>query len=130
MMFYISSVSIDKSGYNEYIRRYAPKKLDKIIDEIDDEEAIYGYTIGLSNSSPAFYDQLWLIDAGDQYIPVLIQNINTSSTMALWSCYIYQDEDDEEEKEELSLDNVIEMVGEGWRKGLRKVIQEEYIDKK
>lgn len=128
-MFYISSVVIGKSGYNEYIRRNAPKKLDKIIDATDDEEAIYGYTIGLPNSRPCFYDQLWLIDAGDKYIPVLIQDINTSSCFAAWSCSIYQDEDDDE-KEELSLDNVIEMVGEGWRKGLRKVIQEEYIDKK
>lgn len=128
-MFYPSSVSIDKSGYNEYIRQNAPKKLDKIIDTIDDDEAIYGFTIGLPNSHVCCYDQLWLIDAGDQYIPVLIQGINTSSGMAMWSCGIYPDED-EEDQTEWSLDDLINFVGEGWRNGLRKVMEKEYINKK
>ena len=125
---YLNEFCIDKSGYNEYIRRYAPKKLDAIIDGLDDEDTIEGYTIGLSNSRNWLYDQLWLIDSPNGYIPVLIQDINTSSGMAGWSCGIYRDE--EEEKGEISLDDIIEMVGEGWRKGLRKVLVENYIKDK
>lgn len=128
-MFYISAVSIDKSGYNEYIRSNAPKQLNTIIDALDDEEAIYGYTIGLPNSRQCFYDQLWLIEAGDEYIPVLIQNINTSSCFAMWSCGIYHDDEGDEEDREWTLDRIIEFVGEGWRKELRKVIEKEYINK-
>ena len=65
---------IDKLGYNE--QRSQTIK--------------YNYfTIGLPNSHPCFYDQIWLIDAGDQYIPVLIQNINTCSCFAEWYCGIY-----------------------------------------
>ena len=129
-MFYISALSIDKSGYNEYIRSNAPKQLNTIIDALDDEEAIYGYTIGLPNSRQCFYDQLWLIEAGDEYIPVLIQNINTSSGMAMWSCGIYPDDEGDEEDREWTLDYLIDFVGEGWRKNLKKVIEVEYINKK
>jgi len=115
-MFYNSAVMIDKSGYNEYIRKYAPKQLDKIIDAIDDEEAIYGYTIGLPNSRQCFYDQLWLIEAGNEYIPVLIQDINTSSGMAMWSCGIYPDDEGDEEDREWTLDRLIDFVGEVGKK--------------
>ena len=122
---YLNEFCIDKSDYNEYIRRYAPKKLDAIIDGLDDEDMIEGYTLGLSNSRNCFYDQLWLIDSPNGYIPVLIENINTSSGMAVWTCGIYRDV-----KGEISLDDIIEMVGEGWRKGLRKVLVENYIKDK
>ena len=127
-MYQPNTFCIDKSGYNEYIRSKSPKQLNKIIDELDDEEAIYGYTIGFSNSRQCHYDSLWIIDAGKEYIPVLIQNINTSSYFAMWCCGIYQDED-EENQIEWSFEDLIEFVGEGWRKTLRKVIQEDYIDK-
>ena len=46
----------------------------------------------------------------------------------MWCCGIYQDED-EENQIEWSFEDLIEFVGEGWRKSLRKVIQENYIDK-
>jgi hypothetical protein len=128
MKFVLTTVIIYKSGYNEYIRDNAPKQLNKIIDKIDEEDIIEGYTIGLPNSSPVCYDQLWLINIRDEYIPVLIQNINTSSYFALWSCGIYQDENDPEDME-LSFDELIDFVHEDWRKGLKKIIQAEYIDK-
>lgn len=124
-----SSVMFDKTGYNEYIRRNAPKQLDKIIDELDDEDCIEGYTIGLSNSRPTYFDQLWLIDTPNGYIPVLIQNVNTSSYFAMWVSDIYCDEEEEDETE-WSLDDVINFVGNGWGKGLKKIIEKEYINKK
>jgi len=121
-IFTPTSVIIDKKGYNEYIRYNSPKQLDKIIDALDDEDLIKGYTIGLPNSSPVCYDQLWLIDTQDKYIPVLIQNINTSSYFALWSCGIYCDEDEVEDIK-MSIDELIDFVGDEWRNGLKKVIQ-------
>ncbi len=121
-------ITIYKSGYNEYISDSAPKQLNNIINTFDDEDIIEGYTFGLPNSNPVCYDQLWLIDAGYQYIPVLIQNINTSSYFALWSCGIYKDENDTQDQE-WSLEELIDFVSEDWRKGLKKVIQEEYINK-
>ena len=121
-------VTIDKLGYNEYIRDNAPKQLNKIINTFDDEDIIEGYTFGLPNSNPVCYDQLWLINTEYQYIPVLIQNINTSSYFALWSCGIYQDENDAEDSE-WSFEELINFVSEDWRKGLKKVIQKEYINK-
>lgn len=125
MKFYPRSVTINKSGYNEYISRNASKRLDDIIDTLDDDDAICGFTVGLPNSHAAFYDQLWLIDAGDHYIPVLIQNINTSSCFAMWSCGIYPDEDEEDETE-WSFDELINFVGEKWRKNLRKALEADY----
>jgi hypothetical protein len=128
MMLIPNVVTIDKLGYNEYIRDNAPKQLNKIINTFDDEDIIEGYTFGLPNSNPVCYDQLWLINTEYQYIPVLIQNINTSSYFALWSCGIYQDENDAEDSE-WSFEELINFVSEDWRKGLKKVIQKEYINK-
>jgi hypothetical protein len=127
MTFIPSALTIDKKDYNEYIRSNSPKQLNKIIDKRDDEDFIEAYTIGLPNSSPVCYDQLWLIDAGDKYIPVLIQNINTSSYFALWSCGIYHDEDNVEDIK-WSIDELIDFVGDEWRNGLKKILLE-YFDK-
>lgn len=124
--FYKREAIINKEGYNEYIRKYAPKQLDKFIDTLDDEDIIEAFTIGFPNSSHSvYYDVLWIIPTSDDNIPVLIQHINTSSCYSLWSCGI-----DEEDIEEIKFDEVIRMVGKGWVKGLRKVITEEYINKK
>ena len=113
---------------NPYIRQSAPKKLDDLIDKLDaDDCALKCYTIKLSNSHPCYYDQLWLFPIDDDVIPVLITNINTSSGMAMWSCEIYRNVFDGDEDGELSLDDVLEFVGKGWRKGLKKVITENYL---
>jgi len=125
-MYYPTSFFIDKSGYNEYIRSHAPKQLNKVIDELDEEDVIDGCRIGLPNNCAWRYDCLWLIDAGKEFIPVLIQNINTSSEMALWSCGISPEEDDEIE---WSFDELINYVGESWQISLKKIIQEKYCDK-
>lgn len=127
MPFYRREALINKEEYDEYIRRYSPKKLDKLIDELDEDDCpLECYTIGLSNSHSCYYDQLWLFPIGDDLIPVLITDINTSSGMAMWSCGIYRDEDEGEDNT-LSLDDLIEFVGKGWRKGLKKVITENYL---
>lgn len=124
-MYYPTSFFIDKSGYNEYIRKYAPKQLNKVIDELDEEDVIDGCRIVLSNNCAWLYDCLWLFDAGNNIIPVLIQNINSKSGMAAWSCGINVEE---EEEIEWSLDELINYVGENWRDGLRNIMQQNYGD--
>ena len=94
-MYYPTSFFIDKSGYNEYIRSHAPKQLNKVIDELDEEDVIDGCRIVLPNNCAWLYDCLWLFDAGNEIIPVLIQNINSKSGMAAWSCGINVEEEEE-----------------------------------
>lgn len=126
-MFYKQKAIINVDDYNNYIRRYAPKQLNKWIDELDSNEFLDCWVISLSNSHPCYYDNLWLIETSTSYeiIPVLITNINTSSTYTAWSCNIYDDDG-----EDITLEYLIDFVGLGWRKGLRKVITAEYLEDK
>ena len=124
-MYYPTSFFIDKSGYNEYIRNRAPEQLNEVIDELDEEDVIDGCRIVLPNNCAWLYDCLWLFDAGNEIIPVLIQNINSKSGMAAWSCGINVEE---EEEIEWSLDELINYVGENWRNGLRNIMQQNYGD--
>jgi len=128
-MFYPISINILKTNYFEWITKSAPKKIDKFFEKIDDEDCVEGYLIKLPNSHPSYYDELWLLDINDNtgLAPVLIQNINVSSYHALWCCNF---EDDEETETKWNLDELIDVVGGGWKKGLRKVMEEEYINKK
>lgn len=128
MFFNRREALINKEDYNNYIRRSAPKQLDKLIDEMAEDDCIECYTIGLPNSHQCYYDELWLFPLGDNVIPVLKTNINSSSEMAMWSCGIHSDEDIFED-ENLSLEDVLELVSQGWRKGLKKVLTENYIKK-
>lgn len=132
-MFYPISITISKSDYFEYITRSAPKKIDKFFEKIDDEDCVDGYLIKLPNSHPSFYDELWLLNTNDEtgLAPVLIQNINASSAHSLWSCN-FDDCCDEEDGEEngRDLENLIRMVGNGWKKGLLKIMETEYKEKK
>ena len=126
-MFYPISITIFKTDYFEYITRSAPKKIDKFFEKMDDEDFVDGYLIKLPNSHPAYYDELWLLDIDDDtgFAPVLIQNINGSSAHALWCCNFEEGDDDI-----WDLDKLIEMVGNGWKKGLQKVMEKEYKERK
>ena len=128
MLFTSKSVAIGKEEYDEYIRRHSPKQLDKIIDALDDEDTIIGFTIMLPTGYNNTYDELWVIDAGEENIPILIKDINTSSCMALWSCGIYNDDDDDETH--MDLEELIDCVGKGWRRSLKKVFEENYTKEK
>jgi hypothetical protein len=128
-MFYPISINISKADYFEWITKSAPKKIDKFFEKMDDEDCVYGYLIKLPNSRPCFYDELWLLDTNDEtgLAPVLIQNINGSSAHSLWCCNFDGNDEDNEER---TLDKLIEMSGKGWRKGLKNVIEKEYINQK
>ncbi len=125
-MFQLINTIINKNDYFEYITKYAPKKIDNYFKNLTDDDYVNCHLIKLENSNPVYYDELWLLDIGDSYAPVLIQNINTSSCHSFWSCNF----DDDFLENELNLDELLEMIGNGWRKGLRKVIENEYLNKK
>ena len=127
MLLKKNNAYINKESYNEYIKKNAPKKLNKIINKYDDEDIIECYTIGLPNSHPCYYDVLFVFPVEVDTIPVVIQNINTSSCFAMWNSNIYCDEENPEDTNDVEL---IELVGKGWRKGLKKVLNDEYINKK
>ena len=124
--FIIREVYITKAEYKQFITQYAPKKIDEFVENsYDDEDNFECFRIALWNSHPCYYDELWLFDGGNGYMPVLIQNINGSSPMAMWSSTLFHS--NEEEINETELYN---LVGKGWCKGLKKVIDKEYINRK
>jgi hypothetical protein len=127
-MFNPISITISKENYVEYITRYADKRIDKFFEKMDDDNYVEGYLFKLPNSRDCFYDELWLFDTNDEggFAPVVIQNINTSSCHSMWCCNF----DDYCEEDDWDLENLLRMVGNGWKKGLKKVIEEEYINKK
>jgi hypothetical protein len=122
-MFNPISINISKADYFEWITSSAPKKIDNFFKKLDDEDYVEGYLIKLPNSSPIYYDELWLLDINDDtgLAPVLIQGINGSSYHALWCCNF-----DNYCEEGWDLENLIRMVGDGWKKGLQKVMEKEY----
>ena len=124
---------------------FIPNQHNRLVDFLntltDGEDFVECWSIGLPNSRVATYDQLWLIDMGtakhNEIGVALIQNINTSSPIAMWSCGFDGDEEEPEEddydaeewkiiKEGRTLDQLIDMVGDGWKEGLRKVMEKEY----
>jgi hypothetical protein len=129
-MFNPISITISKENYFEYITRSAPKKVDKFFEKMDDEDCVNGYLIKLPSYFPACYDELWLFDLEDQTAPVLIKGINGSSEHALWCCNFEDYCEEEGEENSLDLENLIRMVGNGWKNGLQKVMEAEYINKK
>ena len=111
------------------LKDHAPKCLMEYLNTLTEgDEYVECETIGLKNEYPDEYDELWLVEGkDDEIIPVIIANINTSSPIAMWSCGIaYYDErydEYEEDVEGITLDQLVEKVGKGWRRGLRTVME-------
>jgi hypothetical protein len=103
--YYINQGSMDKDFFTEYIREHIQtnlqKKCDKILEEID---FIEYYSIGLKSDRIACYSELWFIDiinlSNNKYLPVFIQDINTSSPYALSRCNMIDNEEEEEKNTE------------------------------
>jgi hypothetical protein len=131
-MFNPISINISKTDYFENISRSAAKRIDKFFEKMDDEDYVNGYLIKLPNSRPCLYDELWLLDTNDKtgLSPVLIQNINGSSCHAIWCCNFDNCCEEDGEDNSWDLENLIRMVGKGWRKVIEKIMKKEYINKK
>jgi hypothetical protein len=109
--YYLNKGSMDKTFFNEYIRNNVQKNLQKKCDKIlEDFEFIEYYTIGLKSDRVACYNELWFLDinlADNKYLPVLIENINTSSCYSLSRCSM--DVDYDEDNNYKTLDEILEL---------------------
>jgi hypothetical protein len=121
-MYYPISTCIFKKDYFEWITRYSPSKVDKFFNELDEEDYVNAYLIMLDNTKEWLYDELWLLEVENVYIPVLIKNINGSSPHALWSSSINEDD----QSIEWTLNDLINNVGTVWQKCLKQIMETEY----
>jgi hypothetical protein len=110
--YYLNEGSMDKTFFDEYIRHQiissgCKKKCDKIL---EDFEFIEYYTIGLKSDRVACYSELWFLDINlddNKYLPVLIEDINTSSYYSLSRCSM--DNDYDEDNNYKTIDEILEL---------------------
>jgi hypothetical protein len=134
---FINKGIIDYRFYNEFIKYHLPKNIKNIIKEMwlkleDEEKHIEFFSISLKSELQCCYNQLLFLDCCldeyNLYYVVYIRNINTSSAYALASCYIY-DEEDEEDNNYLTIDEVLELVCKYNNKDeINKLLQENYTN--
>ena len=131
---YATFVSISKEDFNEYLIQDAPKVIKKFVNSCSDEDFIECYCIKLPNdrNTGYLYDELWLVDCcveNGGMIPLVVQNINTSSPYAFWECGIYPDIDEDDEDSvnpELNVDGVKELVNDEYVKVVDKILRTIY----
>ncbi len=74
----------------------------------DEEKYVEAKTIYFKGMNQCYYTELILLDIDSKYIPVLIENINTSSTYCLEKSYWeYDNEDEYNEEKIIKLDEII-----------------------
>ena len=102
---------MDKTFFNNYIRDHissgCKKKCDKIL---EDNDFIEYYSIGLKSDRIACYSELWFLDINlnnNKYLPVFIEDINTSSYYSLSRCSLDYDNDDEDDYK--TIDDILEL---------------------
>ena len=102
---YYKEGQFTKEQFNEYIKGHMSNKQYKILDSLwssldnEDDEFIEYKSITTSNENGHTYNELLLLDVNDinnKYMPVYIENINTSSLYALMR--LYTDFEDDEDK--------------------------------
>ena len=95
----MNDFAINKSDFNTYLRLDSNNTIINYIDtleEDEDEYNIYCMKINLNGNYSYTYHELWLIDVNDSYIPLIVEDINTSSPHALWSSSLINDHSDDE----------------------------------
>lgn len=118
---------IDETFFKDFILHNIQKNLQAKCNKIiSDYGFIECYSIGVKSSRDCYYSELWLLDINlntnnnNYYLPIFIQNINTSSEYAMSKCYL--DNDEEVSK---SLDEILNMCPESTRKGLRNILMKQ-----
>ncbi len=112
--FYYTEGRIGLDFFNEYIKKRLHKQCLKKINQIwtnlnEDEKYIEIKTIYFAGMNQCYYKELILLDVDSKYIPVLIENINTSSPYCLEkSFWEYDDENDDINKDK----NKEKIIGE------------------
>jgi hypothetical protein len=122
-MYYTRGL-INHDFFNDYLKKKLPKKsLDIIYNEwknIDEESIqIETLTFYFKGMGLCYYTELILLDINDCYIPVLIENINTSSPYCLSKSYFEleddndnngDDDDDNNESHKMELNEICEKL--------------------
>jgi hypothetical protein len=113
---YYTTGSFNREYIDEYIKGSMSNKQYKILTNIfqEFEEYIEYKSFTISNSNGYSYNELFLFDINSQdnkYMPVYVQNINTSSPYALMR--LETDYEDEEDKY-ISIDEFKNLIMEGY----------------
>ncbi len=125
--------SMDKDFFDEYIKHHIItkdcKKLNKKINDILEAEGIIEcYSIGLKSERVASYSELWFLDINLEsglYLPVFIQDINTSSYYALSRCnnQDFDNDDDTDYDNFKSIDEILELCPKSTREQVSKILK-------
>jgi hypothetical protein len=99
---YYTKGFINYEFFNNYIKNKLPKKCLETINSnwknIDeDDRQIDILTFYFNGMNSCYYTELILLDIDNYYIPVLIENINTSSPYCLEKSYFELDNDDNDD---------------------------------
>ena len=134
--FYLRSTTITQADFKYALWDCAPKELKKWVASLDEEDYIEIQVCGLKNEKGWLYDELYLVECEVDgvwgNIPVVLENVNTSSPLALWSCNLeYREEDEYEEGEELpalTYRQVAKRCMKGWDTGTEKFLYKNYVN--
>ncbi len=114
--------SMDKDFFDNYIKDHIQKNLHiKCNNILDNEGFIEYYSIGIDSDRIACYSELWLLDINldaGLYLPVFIENINTSSCYALSRCNMDNDDDDNFK----SIDEILNMCPKSCREQINNIL--------
>ncbi len=115
---------IDETFYKDFIVHHIQKNLQAKCNKIiNDSEFIECYSIGIKSDRQCSYSELWLLDINlninnkNYYLPIFIEDINTSSEYAMSRSYL--DNDEEVSK---SLDEILNMCPESTRSQLKNIL--------
>jgi hypothetical protein len=128
-LFYLSSGSISKTFYENYIKEEISKKTQKKFEDLlkdEDEDYIEYYRVGIDNPTDrdCEFSSLWFFDINLEkgYMPVFKSGVNTSSYMAMEMCGMDREDEDDITK---SLEELLEYAPNGSEKSkelLKKVL--------
>ena len=118
---YLGQAILVKEDFNQFLRSEAVQEVIDFVENIDEDEYIYSYTLTFPGEREWLYDEFWFIPNNKgKYLPVLATDINNSSRYAMWRCGNSCDDEEEEEDEESSRnvnkDDLLEMVPTEYRK--------------
>jgi hypothetical protein len=142
--FYLKSTTITQEDFKYALEDCAPKQLKKWVASLDEEDFIEIQVCGLKNEKEWLYDELYLVeccvDGVWGNIPVVLENVNTSSGIAMWSCGLEYREDEEGEYDEgentysipdqqaLTYRQVAKRCMKGWDTGTAKFLYKNYVN--
>lgn len=132
-MYYTRGI-IDYNFLNGYLKNHIGKKgykiiLDTLKDLDDSEKFMEIISFQFSGIKQYYYNEIILISINDKYIPVFVENINTSSPYAL--SRLYQDfEEDDDEINDMELDEFVNCLFDFYDKDkIKKTVNEFLLSK-